>query len=227
MQEKVALALASGSSLTAAAAEAGLNRVTIYRWLKTNLHFSAAVQQARAEFMLARRDDLHYLSSRAMETLLAILDNPRSSPAVLLRASMFILQRSETPGKGWCMPASLPEPELLETTDIPEPASNEMQHETQCETPYADGALPSCPVPAEVRQARDSHAYYQNVLDDLKTIDLPAPEEQDSAEPLPQPRQMLATCPVPASVLEARGYRSAVLNTLDEIKTARKEKQVA
>src|ERR1051326_3206307 len=135
VQERVALSLGSGLTITGAAQEAGLHRATLYRWLKTHPGFAAAVQQARTEFILARRDDLHYLSNRAMETLLAILDNPRSSPAVLLRASMFILQRSETRGKGWCMPTSLPEPELLETTDIPEPASNEMQHETQCETP--------------------------------------------------------------------------------------------
>jgi hypothetical protein len=38
-------------------------------------------------------DALHHLSNRAVEALLAILDNPKSSPAVLLRTSIFILQR--------------------------------------------------------------------------------------------------------------------------------------
>jgi hypothetical protein len=52
-------------------------------------------RQSRAEFVLARRDDLHQFSNRALETL-AILDNPNSSPAVLLRTFMFILQRLAT-----------------------------------------------------------------------------------------------------------------------------------
>jgi len=45
-----------------------------------------------------------------METLLAILDNPRSSPAVLLRTAMFILSRPQTPDKGWRLPESVPQP---------------------------------------------------------------------------------------------------------------------
>ena len=46
-----------------------------------------------------------------METLLAILDNPESSPAVLLRTAMFILQRPQLPKTGWSMPEPAPDPD--------------------------------------------------------------------------------------------------------------------
>jgi uncharacterized protein (DUF1778 family) len=92
VQQCVVDALAAGSTLTDAAEAAALHR-------------------ARAEFVLARRDDLHHLSNRALETRLAILDNPKSSPAVLLRTAMFILQRPQLPKTGWSMPEPAPGPD--------------------------------------------------------------------------------------------------------------------
>jgi hypothetical protein len=110
-QQCVVNALAAGATLTDAAEAHGVHRVTIYRWLKTCKPFSAALHHARAEFVLARRDDLYHLSNRALETLLAVLDNPKSSPAVLLRTSMFILQRTQLPKTGWSMPEPAPDPD--------------------------------------------------------------------------------------------------------------------
>ena len=230
IQQRVALALGSGLTITGAAHDAGLHRATVYRWLKTHPGFSAAVQQSRTEFVLSRRDDLHYLSNRAMETLLAILDNPRSSPSVLLRTSMFILQRSQIPGKGWCLPELLPKPDgntLIDSASLekecdlragidgleieeidesaapttpvaeaPETAADATQCDTAqpdannvaeaagaCEAPYRDGGLPSCPVPADVLDARDLRSYYLDTMDDLKTIKKtgqpPAGEQED------------------------------------------------
>jgi hypothetical protein len=111
VQQCVVDALASGSTITAAAEAYGIQRITIYRWMKARPQFSAALHRARAEFVLARRDDLHHLSNRALETLLAVLDNPRSSPAVLLRTAMFILQRPQLPKTGWSMPEPAPDPD--------------------------------------------------------------------------------------------------------------------
>src|SRR5450631_2360569 len=84
VQQCVINALATGATLTDAAVANNINRATIYRWMKTRKEFSTALHHARAEFVLARRDDLHYLSNRALEILLVILNNPKSSPAVLL-----------------------------------------------------------------------------------------------------------------------------------------------
>jgi len=116
-QECVVNALAAGSTLTDAAETYQLHRATIYRWMKTSQPFADALHRARAEFVLARRDDLFHLSNRALETLLAILDNPHSSPAVLLRTAMFILQRPQLPKKGWCMPEPAPDPDSNKLLD--------------------------------------------------------------------------------------------------------------
>jgi len=111
VQQCVVDALAAGTTLTDAAETYGVHRVTIYRWMKTSKPFAAALHRARAEFVLARRDDLYHLSNRALETLLAVLDNPKASPAVQLRAAMFILQRPQLPKTGWSMPEPAPDPD--------------------------------------------------------------------------------------------------------------------
>ncbi len=111
VQQSVANALAAGASISDAAEAYGVNRVTVYRWMKNLPQFAAALHQGRADFVLSRRDDLHYLSNRAIETLIAIIDNPRASPSVLLKASMFILQRPQVPKTGWTMPEPAPNPD--------------------------------------------------------------------------------------------------------------------
>ena len=111
VQEYVVNALAAGITLSKAAETYGLHRVTVFRWMKTSKLFTEALRRARAEFVLARRDDLFQLSNRALETLMSILNNPRSSPAVLLRTSMFILQRPQLPKTGWSMPEPAPDPD--------------------------------------------------------------------------------------------------------------------
>ena len=208
----MALALAAGATITSTAEQFQIDRSTIYRWMKSVPAFADAVQRGRAEFLLARRDDLQYLSSRAMETLLAILDNPRSSPAVLLRAAMFILKRPQTPGQGWVLPELLPQPggptindsatleaecaRLADIADlapdapsepIPDAAAatecNEMQHETElCEVPYSLGVLPSCPVPLAVLERRNFRIHFLDTMDGLKTT-------RNSDPPLTEPRR--------------------------------------
>jgi hypothetical protein len=42
-------ALASGWTVTAAAGEAGVNRVTVHRWLRDDFHFQAALNRARRD----------------------------------------------------------------------------------------------------------------------------------------------------------------------------------
>jgi len=69
-------------------------RGTTFPEVRSRTFFSncaPALHRARAEFVLARRDGLCHLCNRALETLLAVLDNPKSSPAVLRSTAMFIL----------------------------------------------------------------------------------------------------------------------------------------
>jgi hypothetical protein len=121
VQQCVADAMAAGSTLCDAAEQYGVHRVTVYRWMKTSKPFADALHRARAEFVLARRDDLHKLSNLAVKTLFKILNDERSSPAVLLRTAMFILQRPQLPKTGWTMPEPAPYPDgdkLLDSAKI-------------------------------------------------------------------------------------------------------------
>jgi hypothetical protein len=150
VQQCVVNALAAGATLTDAAKAYGVHRVTVYRWMKTSQPFSAALHLARADFVLARRDALHKLSNRALETLLAILDNPKSSPAVLLRTSMFILQRPQIPKTGWCMPEPAPDPDgnkLLDSAILEQdydslPGLSNIERDIQTHDPTPADATP-------------------------------------------------------------------------------------
>jgi len=75
---------AAGATLTAAAEARRVHRVTVYRWMKSRPELQEAIRRTRAGFVPARRDQLYSLGSKALFALQAILDNPKSSPAVLL-----------------------------------------------------------------------------------------------------------------------------------------------
>jgi hypothetical protein len=208
VQQCVVDALAAGSTITDAAEAHGVHRVTVYRWMKTSKPFSDALHRARAEFVLARRDDLHHLSNRALETLLAILDNPRSSPAVLLRTSVFILQRPQQPKTGWSMPEPAPDPDgkkLLDSAIIEqdydslpglcniesdEPVEDEEPLESTTSDPQPPAAAPPC----------------NNTQHDSENFDAP-----------PAPPPGFRSCPVPPDVLKARRDHQKFLDLMDEI----------
>jgi hypothetical protein len=197
VQQCVVNALAAGSTLTDAAEAYNVHRVTVYRWMKNCKPFAAALHRARAEFVLARRDDLHHLSNRALETLLAILDNPKSSPAVLLRTAMFILQRPQLPKIGWSMPEPASDPDaekLLDSAIIEQDYANlpglcnienDDDYDIEADQPApAEAAPPSADVTPCNTMQHDSQ-----ICDDVA--------------PSTTPRQGLRHCPVPPDVLEA------------------------
>jgi hypothetical protein len=228
VQQCVIDALAAGSTVTDAAEAHGIQRITIYRWMKTRPEFSDALHRARAEFVLARRDDLHYLSNRALETLLAVLDNPKASPAVLLRTAMFILQRPQLPKIGWCMPEPTPDPDgkkvldsaVLEQDydslpglhDVERKEEQETVADTRAETP-AETKAPAESVASEPSPPADVTECYE-MLHDSPTCDDVAP----SPAPVP-PQTGLRSCPVPAHVLKARNNHANLLEIRDMIKS--------
>jgi transposase-like protein len=214
VQQCVVDALAAGSTLTDTAETYGVHRVTIYRWMKTSKPFAAALHRARAEFVLARRDDLHHLSNRALETLLAVLDNPKASPAVQLRAAMFILQRPQLPKTGWSMPEPAPDPDGKKLLDS---AIIEQDYDSLpglCNIERED--------PVEEESSTESSTYESEP---------PAPdatvcnqmqhdfENCDDVAPAPAPPQGLRSCPVPPDVLKARNDHRKYLELLDMIKS--------
>jgi len=214
VQQCVVNALAAGSTLTDAAEAYGVHRVTIYRWMKTSQPFAAALHRARAEFVLARRDDLHHLSNRALETLLAILDNPKASPAVLLRTAMFILQRPQLPKTGWSMPEPAPNPDgkkLLDSAiieqdydSLPGLCNIERDAPEETETPAESATSEPPPAPDGGPPCNPMQHHFEN-CDDVATA--------------PVPRQGLHSCPVPPDVLKARHDRQEYLEILDMIKS--------
>jgi hypothetical protein len=229
VQQCVVDALAAGSTLTDAAEAYNVHRVTVYRWMKTCQPFSAALHSARAEFVLARRDDLHQLSNRALETLLAILDNPKSSPAVLLRTAMFILQRPQLPKTGWSMPEPAPDPDgqkLLDSAiieqdydSLPGLCNIERDIETDSPSEAPEGtedpveSAASDPVPPpESPDAAPADATPCNPMQhDSRNCDDVAP---------PAARQRgLRSCPVPPDVLKARNDRQKYVELLDMTKS--------
>ena len=226
VQQCVINALATGATLTDAAEANNINRATIYRWMKTRKEFSTALHQARAEFVLARRDDLHYLSNRALEILLVILNNPKSSPAVLLRTAMFILLRPQLPKTGWSMPEPAPTPDgqkLIDSAIIEQDYDSlpglqdierDMQQDVENNAPADTGQSPESPAeaPAESPIPPTSPAPECNEMQhDLSNFDRVAPAASNP------PPQGLRSCPLPPAVVEARAQEAKYLELLKEL----------
>jgi len=119
-QITVIQALATGATVTAAAQLASISRPTVYTWLGDPA-IQSALAFARHEHAVTVRDKLQALTTLALETLEAILKNPKSSPSVLLRATLAILTR-----KNWNLPA----PSVEECEPILQQALTSMAHAT-------------------------------------------------------------------------------------------------
>ncbi len=117
VQVQVALSLASGASLSQAARSSGAGRTTIYTWLKENPAFSAAVEQAKAEYVSTLRDRVRQPSAKALDTLDAILDDPSLHASVRLKAALAVLNRPHFPDQGWHLPEKINQPEKEEALE--------------------------------------------------------------------------------------------------------------
>jgi uncharacterized protein YchJ len=95
VQAQVAAALAQGRTFTAAASEAGIHRSTIHNWLNKDKAFLPAVENALAESQEQQRDQLMELKALALKTLRELVEDPKASPSVRLKAALAILKRSD------------------------------------------------------------------------------------------------------------------------------------
>jgi transposase-like protein len=188
LQAKVAVALAHGGTLTEVAKSFGIHRVTIYRWMKSLRAFETAVEQERAEYALLLRDDLRKLSEKALRTLTAILDDPRASASTRARVAMFIMQRNESPRRGWALPVSLaPLEDRNMESDSPLIAEDERRI---CEL-EAQMAAESQPAPETRPAPATSHATPCNGM------------QRDAPNFAPGP----APCPPPPAVAGQPGHQ--------------------
>ncbi|MCU1275462.1 MAG: motif [Bryobacterales bacterium] len=116
-QAQVIAALAQGHTVTAAAREADVHRTTIHHWLRTEPEFQAAVQNAQSEYVAALNDELRDLSSRALKTLHALLEDPNTPASVRLKAALAVLERPRFPDPGWQLPERIESPQKQEFLD--------------------------------------------------------------------------------------------------------------
>jgi transposase-like protein len=128
-QAQVALSLASGASVTHAAQSAGVGRTTVYEWRKHNPDFSSAIDQAKAEYAATLRDQLRDLSVKALSTLEALLDDPKTPASVRLKAALAVLNRPRFPKQAWNLPEKIGSSQAMDEVVRTEPNTSEEENE--------------------------------------------------------------------------------------------------
>ncbi len=136
VQNTVILSLSSGASISAAAEAAGVGRTTVYSWL-TKPEFAEAIQHARADRIIALRDELNDAAMKAIRTLVAVMDDPRASATARVKAALAILNRPDASAEAWKLPEPVhPEAvhnaeETLQKADFDETQLNTSEHISQ------------------------------------------------------------------------------------------------
>ncbi len=90
-------ALSSGATLTEAAEEAGVHRNTLANWRRNELPFQYAFAHAQYDRALLFREKAEALADLAIETIKALLADPKTPAGVRLKAALSILQTASTP----------------------------------------------------------------------------------------------------------------------------------
>jgi hypothetical protein len=85
-------ALVGGATNTAAAAAAGVDRSTLYRWSKTDADFVAELNRARGEHAAQARADLRRLAADAVATIRDLMTSETVPPAIRLKAAGMALE---------------------------------------------------------------------------------------------------------------------------------------
>lgn len=89
--ERIALALATSPTVTAAAEAAGVSRATVYRRYSDDLFFPGLVQHFRKMVQEARISRAAEIADRATDALIAVLDSEDSTMAERIRAASALL----------------------------------------------------------------------------------------------------------------------------------------
>jgi hypothetical protein len=101
--------LAGGRTIAEVAHDLNISRQTVYNWQKEP-KFLAALNASKQVFADELRDFMITLSRKALKRLEAIIDNPKCSPSVALKASLAVLHRPQFPEQGWSLPANINTP---------------------------------------------------------------------------------------------------------------------
>ncbi|HEY3836359.1 MAG TPA: SEC-C metal-binding domain-containing protein [Bryobacteraceae bacterium] len=127
-QLKVIEALSSGVTVTQAARDAGVHRNTINYWRRNLRAFRDALADAQYDRALYFREQLEGLTGLAIQAVRDLLADPKTSPAVRLKAALAVIQTATFP------PVPKQEPCFrLETAPLPKSAQSEMPPEPEPE----------------------------------------------------------------------------------------------
>lgn len=89
--ERIALALATSPTITAAAEAAGVSRATVYRRYSDDLFFPGLVQHFRNMVREARISRAAEITDQATEALVAVLDSEEATTSERIRAASALL----------------------------------------------------------------------------------------------------------------------------------------
>jgi len=147
-QEQVLALIAAGFTTAAAAQKAGVHRNTVTNWLHQD-DFRSALERARSDKALLYEDQAETLAAEALAALRAIIADPGMPPAVRLKATIAMLDRS----------ASLP-PQAAPDTQPSRPAPKMLPKNAQqsaLDAPHLDpkiGRNQSCPCGSGIKFKR-------------------------------------------------------------------------
>ena len=95
--EQVLALLSSGSTITEAAAAAGIHRNTIMNWRRTSAVFQRRWHTMQYEQAMHWREQVQTLVPTALEALRQILEDPKAAPSIRLRAALAVVKDLQTP----------------------------------------------------------------------------------------------------------------------------------
>lgn len=90
--ERAITALIAGATMQAAATAAGVDRTTLWRWMREDAMFIWAYNQARADQRDAVQAELRSLATDALAVVRGMLQSDETPPALRLRAAMAVLE---------------------------------------------------------------------------------------------------------------------------------------
>lgn len=92
---KALAALLDSATLTEAAEKAGLNRQTLYRYMRDDPDFSRAYKEAQERIALEQAETITEERRRAKDTIFSIMEDKAQPAAVRLKAAQSVLEATE------------------------------------------------------------------------------------------------------------------------------------
>jgi transposase-like protein len=92
IQAEVLKSLVAGSTISAAARDAGVHRSTVHLWTRNRPTFARALLTARQDHAETLLDELSDLSDLALDTFRQLLTDPETPASTRLRAAMEIVK---------------------------------------------------------------------------------------------------------------------------------------